>query len=121
MDEWTNEERRRYQRIEKHFIISYYEQSDPEKKHHISQIKNISLGGMCFVATRSFEKMSKISIELKTPYLDDTVHLEGVVLNSIEKIPNLFFEIHMAFEKPSPEARMILEKTISYFKNNPQK
>ncbi len=110
-------ERRRYIRIEKHFIISYYELIDREKKHSISQIKNISLGGICFISCRPYARGTLLGIELKTPYLDDTIHVEGTVLESTEKVKKLIYEIHLRFDRIPPESKLILEKTVAYFKD----
>ncbi len=109
-------ERRKYIRIKKHFIISYYDKHDPTTKHEISQIKNISLGGSCFVTSQYWPPTTKIGIELKTPYLAGTVHLEGTVLESHEKIPNLLYETRLVFDQLTPQAEFVLNKIVGYFR-----
>lgn len=112
---WTYRERRRYLRIEKHFIISYYDKSDPKVKQDISQIKNISLGGMCFVTSQGYVPSTKIGIDMKTPYLADTVHMEGTVLESHEKIHHMIYETRLVFDQLSEQAEIIIEKLIATF------
>ena len=72
---------------------------------------------MCFVTSRPYEPTTKINLELKTPYLDNMLHLEGTVLESVERLPNMIYETHLSFEKLSSEAEFILSRTIEYFKD----
>ena len=115
MGEWGQPERRRYIRIEKHFIISYYEKDDPATRHGISQLKNISMGGICFVTSQQYFKGIKLGIELKTPFLADTVHIEGTVLESHEKVANMIYETRLAFAPLNPQAEIVLQKMVVTF------
>ena len=47
--------------------------------------------------------MTKLIVELKTPYLVDITHLEGTVLESHEKIPNIIYETRLQFENLSSQ------------------
>ena len=109
-------ERRKYIRIKKNFIISYHDQEDPSVKHDVSQIKNIGLGGSCFITSYYCAPSTKMGIELKTPYLAGTVHLDGTVLESHEKIPHLLYETRVVFEPLTPQAEFVLNKIVEYFK-----
>ena len=60
------DERRKYERVEKHFILSYKVRGK-EEKHEVSQIKNISEGGMLFTTSKDFLPQTILEIELKTP------------------------------------------------------
>ena len=108
-------ERRKYVRIKKNFILNYHVKNHPQEHFEVSQLKNISLGGMCFVASKSFPPSTKISIELKTPYLANTVNLEGSVLEANEKLKNILYEIRLQFDKLNPQAEFIINKIIEYF------
>ena len=79
----SNEDRRQYKRINRSFILSYFDKEQPDQKIEITQLKNISLGGICFITTQSFEPSTKLGIELKTPYLSGTTYLEGSVMGSV--------------------------------------
>ena len=109
------EERRRHKRIHKTFILTYFVLTDPDKKYEITQLKNISLGGLCFITSKPYEPSVKLGVELKTPYLTDTTHLEGVVLESIEKINDLLYETRVIFEGLTPDAEFLLSKLIEFF------
>ncbi|HQP10894.1 MAG TPA: PilZ domain-containing protein [Candidatus Omnitrophota bacterium] len=110
-----DKDRRRYERIQKSFILSYYDLANPSQKHEITQLKNISLGGICFITTRSFEPGTKLGIELKTPYIAGTTYLQGSVLQSHEKMKATIYETRLAFETLDAEATVLLEKLMVFF------
>ena len=112
-----DKERRQYERIKKSFILSYFSQSEPDEKFEITQLKNISLGGMCFVTSKNFDPSTEIYIELKTPYLAETTHLDGVVLESHEKMKNKIYETRLEFRDLDTEAKVLLEKLMEFFLN----
>lgn len=107
------DERRQYSRVKKHFILTYAEKDNPTIKHEITQLKNISLGGMCFITTKSFPESAELSVELKTPYIADTTHLEGFVCKSHEKVVGLIYETRIKFEPLSPDAETIIKRLIN--------
>ncbi len=115
------EERRRHKRIKKNFILTYFDVSNPSQRFEITQLKNISKGGICFITTRSFIASTKIGIELKTPYLSGTTYLEGSVLESHEKIKNLLYETRLQFTSVEPQAEFLLNKVVEYFANGESK
>ncbi len=108
-------ERRQFERIKKSFILSYFDTKNPTHKFEITQLKNISLGGMCFVTTKSFERSTKLGVELKTPYIAGTTYLEGVVLQSHEKMKGTIFETRLEFDSLDTEATVLLEKLMKFF------
>ncbi len=110
-----DKERRRYERIKKSFILFYFDLKTPDHKFEITQLKNISLGGMCFVTTRSFAPSTKLGIELKTPYIAGTTCLEGAVLQSHEKMKDTIYETRLEFESFDTEAKVLLEKLMEFF------
>ncbi len=114
-NQWSHDERRRYIRITKHFIISYYDKSDPEVRHSVSQLNNVSMGGMSFIALENYAPSTKMAIKLKTPYIEDTVYIEGAVLECREKIKNMIYEIRLSFDPLSTDAEIILKKIVETF------
>ena len=81
-----NKEQRKHVRIYRNFILSYYPVSDPSKHKDVSQINNISQGGLNFSSITAFDKGSVLVIDLKTPFTKDKVELEGIVIEHKEKI-----------------------------------
>ena len=115
MDDHHSAERRKYKRIKKHFILTYWDMADPGIKHDASQMKNISFGGMCLITARSFHVGTSLAIEMKTPFISDLTHLEGKVLASDEKIKNVIYETRVQFYPLSPQAEFVLKKMMEYF------
>jgi len=111
----NNQERRKYKRIKKNFILSYFDKAFPEQKLELTQLKNISLGGICFVTTKAFDPATVIGIELKTPYLSDTTYLEGKVIQSHERVKNVIYETRLEFDTLSSEAEFLLNKMMDFF------
>ena len=116
MENGANEDRRKYIRIKKNFILSFYDKSDPDVRHIITQLKNISHGGMCFITSRYYKPGITMGIDMKTPFLAGTIHLDGTVLGCHEKVPNVIYETRIVFSILDPEVEFILDKIVDYFK-----
>ena len=116
-DKSSHLERRQYKRVNKNFILNYIEKAHPEKRYEITQLKNISMGGLCFVTSHEFPAGTILGIELKTPYLSDTTYLEGEILESHEKVKNTIYETRLQFSSLSSEAEFLLSKIIEFFMN----
>ena len=112
-----DQDRRRSRRIRKHFILSYFEKEHPDCRHELTQLKNISHGGMCFITSQKFNLGIKLGIELKTPYVAETTYLEGVVLESHEKVRNMIYETRLKFEFLDPQGEFWVAKLIEFFVN----
>ncbi|MBL8014519.1 MAG: PilZ domain-containing protein [Candidatus Omnitrophica bacterium] len=110
-------ERRRHIRVDRNFILTYFVKSTPTVKNEITQLRNISKGGLCFVATQSFPATTDLIIEMRTPFTTGTVIFEGIVLESRERIRNLIYDIRLEFRNLQPLAMEILEKIEQYGSN----
>ena len=115
MTDKFGDERRKYHRIHKHFVLKYYDLNDPLARYDASQLKNISVGGMCLVTSRPFTADSRLGVELKTPFLAEFIHLEGTVLSSTEKIKGIIYETRLRFDQMTPTAQTVLQKLIEHF------
>ena len=109
-NQFEGENRRKHKRIHKNYILSYQIKGDPDSKYDVTQLHNISRGGMCFLATKYLAAGRDLIIELKTPYLKDPVIFEAKVIESREKIPNMIFEVRVIFDKISTQAEEVLHK-----------
>ncbi len=109
------EEKRKYKRVKKSFVLRYYVKNDKKSKHEITQLKNISQGGMCFVTTEAHPPDTKIKIELKTPYLSDLTLLDGTILGSHENVKNLIYETRVEFEFLDQDSAFIMDKLKEIF------
>ncbi len=110
----SEKERRKHARVDRNFILTYVDKKSPNVKNEITQVRNISRGGMCFVATRSFDISMVLMIEMRTPFTTGSVHLEGVVLESRERIKNLIYDVRLQFQNLQPLAEEILGKIEHY-------
>lgn len=111
----SNQERRKYQRVKKNFILSYYEIHKPTQKYAASQLRNISLGGICLITPQPFPQGTVLGFNIKTPFLIEMASLEGEVLQSHEKVKNIIYETRIKFRDLSPVAVQALNNVIEYF------
>jgi hypothetical protein len=108
-------ERRKHPRIEKHFIINVYDIDKPGSDHCISQIKNVSRGGLCFSSSFPFDLGTRLQTMIKTPYMGQAVSIITKVVDSKEKVANVIYDIRVSIEEASPEAEEILQKIEKSF------
>ncbi|NLE65665.1 MAG: PilZ domain-containing protein [Elusimicrobia bacterium] len=108
------QERRQYVRIRKNYIIRFAQKGNPSLKFDVSQVENISKGGMCFSSSIAFDSGAEVLIELRTPYIAQTVHLEGKILESTQKVAGLIYHNRLQFSDVSPQALDVLEKIEAY-------
>lgn len=115
MSDQSIPERRKYPRISKHFLLSYWDINDPMAKHNASQLKNIGVGGLCLITPKALSAGTRLGIELKTPFLSEFIHLKGTVLESKVTIKDIIYETRVEFD--TDPAQKILEKLIEHFRN----
>lgn len=113
-DQPQGKERRQFIRIKKNYIIRFCAKSNPSLKFDISQVENISRGGLCFTSTVPFDDGTDLAIELRTPYVADTIYLEGHILNSKEMVKGMLFANRVRFHDIAPESEDVLEKIEKY-------
>jgi hypothetical protein len=114
----SSKERRKYFRIYRNFILSYREKGEITAMTHVSQVNNVSKGGVSFSSAHPLKQGAVVTIDLKTPFLSDSIHLEGVVLECKEKIVDMIYEIRLEFQEIPEQVLTVLEKIESYAKAN---
>jgi hypothetical protein len=107
-------ERRQHPRVKKNYIIRFSEKDNPSLKFEVSQIENISRGGIGFTSAIAFKEGAELSVELRTPYIADTIYLEGHVLECREKVKGLIYHNRFQFHDITPLAENVLEKIEKY-------
>ena len=108
-------ERRVYVRMKRNFMLSYLHKTNLSQKMEITQLKNISTGGMCFVTTQKIESSTELTIELTTPYLANTTLLQGTVKDSHEKAKGILYETRLEFGDLNSKDKMVLTQLIEFF------
>ena len=111
-------ERRKYIRIYRNFILSYHQKGNPSATHEVSQVNNVSKGGLCFSSTQPLKQGRSIIINLKTPFISDSISVEGVVLECKEKITDMIYEVRLQFQEVPRQVLTVLEKIETYSKVN---
>ena len=106
--------RREHVRIYRNYIVSYHLKGKRDVKYDMSQVNNISRGGINFTAIVPFTIGTELGIELKTPFINDKVLLEGTVLEAKEKVQGMLYEIRIQFHDISPDAENVLTKIEQY-------
>lgn len=119
-EDQKNEERRKHLRIKKNFIMSYYLEGEPSVRYKVTQLKNISKGGMCFITAQQYAKGTRLIVELRTPYLVDITRMEGTVLESHEKLSEIIYETRIQFGALTPPAEFLISKLEELFKKGIQ-
>jgi hypothetical protein len=109
-------ERRKHLRIYRHYVMTYHEKGKPIIKHHVSQVNNISKGGLNFSSTHPLQQGVVILIDLKAPFIADPIRLEGIVLECKEKVPEMIYEIRLQFQEISQHVLAVLDKIECYGK-----
>ena len=109
-------DRRKYLRVYRNFVMSYYEKNKTNPNHHVSQVNNVSKGGVSFSSEYPLKQGVLLMIDLKTPFIADSIHLEGTVLQSIEKVSDMIYEIRVEFKTPAAQVLAVLEKIEKYSK-----
>lgn len=115
MNSADHSERRQYTRISKHFVVRYYEATNPDTQYEATQLKNISIGGVCVITAKTFGPGSRLAMDLKTPFQANLTHLEGVVLESRERIRGVIYETRIKFDAVGPSEELVLKKLIEHF------
>lgn len=110
-------ERRQFVRIRKNYVIRFYVKSNPSLRFEMSQVENISKGGICFTSTVSFSPGDVLAIELRAPYVVGSVYFEGKILGSKEIVKGLVYANRLKFDNISPDAADVLNKIEQYNMN----
>ena len=85
--------------------------------HNVSQVNNVSKGGMSFSSTKALKAGTVVTVDLKTPFISDSIILDGVVLESKEKVPDLIYEIRLQFNEVPKDSLAVLAKIEDYSNN----
>ncbi|MFZ5799854.1 MAG: PilZ domain-containing protein, partial [Candidatus Omnitrophota bacterium] len=108
-------ERRQHERLKRKFVVAYHVESDPATTFDISQIKDISLGGMRFVTSCGYPPETSLIVELQTPFIRDKILMKAKVLESKEIIADMIYDTRVIFTELDEEARHYVAKAIEVF------
>jgi hypothetical protein len=109
-------ERRKHTRVPRSLVVSYAVSGEAEEKRDITQVKNISQGGMLFTTNRMFLPKTLLSIKVRFPSKSDWAEITGEVIESKEVIRDLVYGTRVHFVTISPEDKQTIGKLVEQFK-----
>ena len=107
-------ERRRHPRYDHPFILFFYLKENKSVTYEMSQVNNISISGINFSSTAKFPKASILCVELKTPFTEKPIELEGVLLECIELVAGKIYRMRVEFKDMPQQTMDILKKIETY-------
>ncbi len=107
-------ERRKYPRIKGTFVVSYRILEDVDSAD-LSQIKNISEGGMLLTTNRRFEEGTLLMLHIRLPFVEERIEVVGRVLESKEIVKDLIYETRLCFVEIPENIREKLRETVQKF------
>ena len=90
-------ERRRFKRIDGNYVVSYAYIEGEGLKFDVSQTKNLSEGGLLFIADRAFERDSILKIKLRLPEFSDYVIVKVKVITSHKLTKGMMYGVSARF------------------------
>ena len=111
------DERRKHLRIYRNFIVSYREKSKADSLNQVSQVNNVSKGGVSFSSTYPLKQGDILIVDLKAPFISDDIHLEGFVVDCREKVSGMIYEIRLQFQDVPEQVLAALDKIENYSKD----
>ena len=93
---YQGEERRKYPRLDEHYIISY-RVLEEGADFDLSQTRNVSLGGALITSNSEYKPGTVLELIIKVPFRAERVTVKGEVVGSIEAVKNVMYETRIKF------------------------
>lgn len=106
--------RRQFVRIKRHYFLWFTDKTNPQIRFQVSQVEDISQGGLCFTSNIPLKQGALLQFKLQTPYIEEVVYLDGKVVAVREKVKGLMYSIHIQFDQLTPVVKEVLEKIEKY-------
>lgn len=113
---YQGQERRKYQRINKKFIVTY-KHADQVDAYDITQTKNVSLGGMLISTHLNFKPGTILALETNLPFINEKIVIYAKVIESKEIVKDLVYDTRLCFEELEERSKVSLEKAINFYLN----
>jgi len=113
--DYSGREKRRYTRIEHHYIIRFKE-TNSSGDRDVSSVRNISKSGILFYSSSPFEPGSELEIYMKVPPLPkESVFWGKVVRCSPSQRIKGSYEVAVDISKIDEATRGTFDKAIKFF------
>lgn len=106
-------ERRRFKRISGTYVVSYAPIKGEEIKFDVSQTRNLSEGGLLFIADRKFEKETILKIKLRLPEFSDYVIVKAKVVGSGQIAKGFMHEIRVQFVEIDQKVKDAIKRLVN--------
>lgn len=106
--------RRHHERIKRQFVVTY-KVKNKESKREVSQIKDISEGGMFFTTSEDFLPGTILEVEIKTPISVVGINLTAKVIESKLVVDGLIYNTRVSFIELDVSSRTLLKETVDFF------
>jgi len=113
--EYAGLERRKYPRVNCHFLVIYRALTSNLEKSDTSQLKNISLGGMLFTTAESFEQGANFALKIRLPIAPNPIMPTGKVIESRQVVSGLVYDTRLEFSSLNEDDRQILSQTLDNY------
>lgn len=107
-------ERRSHERIKRQFVVTY-KVKNKEGKREVSQIKDISEGGMFFTTSEDFLPGTILEVELKTPISIMGISLCAKIIESKLVVDGLIYNTRVSFIELDESSKVLLKETVDFF------
>ncbi len=111
------EERRKHKRLKRKFIVSFR----PYGKNtafDVSQMKDISVGGVRFMTSKPYAEGTTLILQFKTPISAFKFEVTGNVIESKKVVENLIYDTHVSFMDVDKDSAKVIKETVDYFSKN---
>ena len=109
-------EKRKYPRIEWHFVIRFRLKDKPDAKWEASSIKDIGEGGCLFHGGQSYKVGDILEIKIQFPALKEPLHFTGEVKRCIPKSKEgLVYGTAVCFQDIDEKSKKAFCKTLNFF------
>ena len=106
--------RRKFNRLNRSYVISYVPVKNGELKYDVSQTKDLSEGGLSFISDKSFEKGTILKIKLKLPEFLDYVIVQAQVVNSTQRARSIIYETRASFIAVEQKIKDSIKRLANY-------
>lgn len=111
---YTGPERRKHQRINARFMVSY-RLLDEVNRVDATQTKNLCLGGMLLTTNKQFQPGTKLILEIRLPFYSNLVTIIAEVQESREITKDLIYDTRLSFLAIDEKHKSTINQTVDHY------
>jgi len=106
--------RRVFKRVNKKFMVTISKKDAPDFLFTITEINNISRGGLSFVSNDPFPREEELRLEVNAPLFPEVIVVKGVVLDSIAMPHAGHYHVRLKYNDVSEDVLDVLRQLEQY-------